>query len=942
MAWAIKKVKTKKSVKKSPAKRQIKKAHLRKGFGRQAVPKKKSSFNVSKKVIKKPVKKVIKKSFAKKRVKKSIQKKEIVKSPAKKIVKMVVTKPDKIKITKKIEEKPKIEEIKVKKVEEDKEKIKEKVQVIRTPNGKNISDQPLVEEMKNSYLDYAMSVIVARALPDVRDGLKPVHRRILYAMWKLGLKSSAKFRKSATVVGEVLGKYHPHGDVAVYDSLVRMAQDFSLRYTLINGQGNFGSMDGDNAAAMRYTEVKLEKLSDELLTNIEKDTVDFIPNYDGSQQEPVVLPSKIPNLLLNGSMGIAVGMATNIPPHNLSEVIDATCCLIDKPKTDTDGLMEFIKGPDFPTGGIVYDIKELRSAYSTGKGSVVVRAKAEITEAKRGFRIIVNEIPYQVNKSALLEKIATLVKDKKIKGINDLRDESSREGVRIVLYLKESAYPKKVLNSLFKHTQLQDKFHFNTVALINGLQPKLLTLKWILSEFIKHRQEVITRRVSFDLNKAKERAHILEGLVMALEKIDLIIKTIKKSKDKEVAKINLIKKFKLSEKQAIAILEMRLQQLANLERLRVEEELKEKKKLIRELIAILKDPKKVLKIIKDELKEIKDKYGDERRTRIIKGRVNEISSEDLIPKEDIVVIMTKNGYIKRMSVENFHTQNRGGKGVIGLTTKEEDIVDQLFSCTTHSDILFFTTKGRVFQLKAYKIPVTVRKAKGQNIVNFLQLAPEETITAILPNEEKMYKYLMFVTKDGLIKKTELEKFSNVRGSGLIALKLKDNDLLEWVKPTSGKDDVVLITALGQSIRTKEKNIRSMGRSAAGVRGIRLKKDDKVVGMGIIENGKPEGKQLLVVMENGFGKRTSLKFYKAQGRGGSGIKTANVTAKTGKIVSAFIASTKEIKQDLIIISTSAQVIRLSIGNVPVIGRATQGVRLMRFKKANNRVASVTKV
>ena len=938
MAWKVKKVKTKKvasakggsasSGKKSTVKKPVKKI----------VPKKKVPVKVTKKsvkkVIKKPAKKVVKKIPAKKVEKKVTPKKSS--SSAK------VTNDKEVKKEKEIvkeEIKPEIE--KGETIHELPVQVEDKITIERTPNGKNVTDQPLVEEIKTSYLDYAMSVIVSRALPDVRDGLKPVHRRILYAMWKLGLRPSHKFRKSATVVGEVLGKYHPHGDSSVYDAMVRMAQEFSLRYMLVNGQGNFGSIDGDGAAAMRYTEAKLQKISEELLSDIEKDTVDFMPNYDGSQKEPVVLPARVPNLLLNGSMGIAVGMATNIPPHNLREVVDATCHLIDYPQADVDALMEFIKGPDFPTGGIAYDVKELKSAYSTGKGGIVVRAKTEITEGKKGFKIIVSEIPYQVNKSTLLEKIANLVKDKKITGVSDLRDESNKDGIRIVIYLKDSAYPKKILNSLYKHTQLQDKFHFNTVALIDGIQPKLLSLKTILSEFIKHRQEVVTRRVTFDLNKAKDRAHILEGLVMALEKIDAIIKTIKQSRDKEVAKINLIKKFKLTDRQAVAILEMKLQQLANLEKLKLEEELKEKKRIIKELTAILKDPKKILKIIKDELSEIKDKYGDERRTRIIKGKVDEISSEDLIPKEDIVVIMTKDGYIKRMSTDNFHTQNRGGKGVIGSATKEEDVIERLFSCTTHSDLLFFTSRGRAFQLKSYEIPVATRQAKGQNIVNFLQLAPEEKVNAILPNDEiSQFKYLMFITNNGLIKKTEIDKFSNVRKSGLISIKLKDGDFLKWVKPTTGKDEVVLVTANGQSIRTKEKNIRSMGRSASGVRGIRLKGEDQIVGMLIVDSSKADKDKLSIVMENGFGKKTVLKAYKVQGRGGSGIKTAKVTTKTGKIVSAFMANEENKDKDIIIISSGAQVIRLGLKNIPTIGRATQGVRLMRFKKTNDKVASVT--
>jgi DNA gyrase subunit A len=701
-------------------------------------------------------------------------------------------------------------------------------------------------------------------------------------------------------------------------------------------------MDGDNAAAMRYTEAKLQKTAEEMLFDIEKETVDFMPNYDGSQKEPMVLPAKLPNLLLNGSMGIAVGMATSIAPHNLGELVDAICHLIDNPETDTDGLMEFIKGPDFPTGGIAYDIKEMKSAYSTGKGGVVVRAKADIVEGKKGFKIIVSEIPYQVNKSALVEKIADLVKNKKIQGITDLRDESNKDGVRIVISLKDDSYPKKVLNNLYKYTQLQEKFHFNMVALTNGIQPKLLSLKSILSEFVKHRQEVVTRRVTFDLNKAKDRAHILEGLVMALEHIDAIIKTIKQSKDKDVAKLNLIKQFKLSERQAIAILEMKLQQLANLERIRLEEELKEKKKIIKELTDILKDPKKVLKIIKDELIEMKVKFGDERRTKIVKSKIDEISTEDLIAKEDVVILMTQDGYIKRMASDTFQIQNRGGKGVIGSTTKEEDIIDKLFSCTTHSDLLFFTSRGRVFQLKAYEIPVASRQAKGQNIVNFLQLAPEEKVNAVFPNDQSAKKFLIFVTKNGLIKKTELAKYSNVRRSGIISIKLKDGDALRWVKPTSGKDDIILVTKFGQSIRMKEKDVRPMGRSAAGVRGIRLKSKDEVVGMDVIENGETNGYKIVIVMKNGFGKKTPLKAYKVQGRGGSGVKTAKITEKTGAIVSTFVEDETNKDKDIIIISEGAQVIRLALNAIPTIGRDTQGVRLMRFKLNDDKVASVTTI
>jgi len=804
--------------------------------------------------------------------------------------------------------------------------------------------QPIVQEMQTSYLDYAMSVIVSRALPDVRDGLKPVHRRILYAMWSVGLKAGAKFRKSATVVGEVLGKYHPHGDTAVYDSMVRMAQVFAMRYPLVNGQGNFGSLDGDGAAAMRYTEAKLTHLAEELLYDLDRDTVDFIPNYDGSQQEPVVLPAKLPNLLLNGSVGIAVGMATNIPPHNLTELIDGIVHLIENPEASVEDLMEFIKGPDFPTGATIYDINEIKAAYATGKGSIVMRANAEIVEAKGGaFNIVVSEIPYQVNKAVLLEKIADLVKDKRLEGIRDLRDESDKDGIRVVVELKKDAYPKKVLNSLYKHTQLQDTFHVNLLALVDGIQPKVLTLKMILEEYIKHRKVVITRRAQFDLARAKDRAHILQGLVMALEDIDRIIATIKKSKDKDDAKINLIRIFKLSERQAVAILEMRLQQLANLERLRVEEELKEKKKLISELTDILASPKKIFKLIKDELLELKQKYGDARKTKVVKSAVGQFTTEDLIPNEATMVMVTNDGYIKRLPPDTFKVQSRGGKGVIGQTTKEEDMVEFLFSTITHADIMFFTTRGRLFQLKAYEIPQTTRTAKGQAIVNFLQLAPEEKVSAILSADDlSSYIYLVMVTKKGLIKKVEIGKFQNVRRSGLIAIKLKEGDELEWVKPSTGKDNIILITAEGQAIRFKEKDIRAMGRGAAGVRGIKLKKkDDEVVGMDILDQGRAElEEQLLVVMSSGYGKRTALKEYKVQGRGGSGIKTATITPKTGKIESAFIVNGKLANEDVIIISDKGQVIRLPLKSVSVIGRATQGVRLMKFKEEEDRVASVT--
>ncbi|PIS05313.1 MAG: DNA gyrase subunit A [Candidatus Buchananbacteria bacterium CG10_big_fil_rev_8_21_14_0_10_42_9] len=802
--------------------------------------------------------------------------------------------------------------------------------------------QPIVDEMQTSYLDYAMSVIIARALPDVRDGLKPVHRRILYAMWDVGLKPSAKFRKSATVVGEVLGKYHPHGDVAVYDSMVRMAQDFAMRYKLVNGQGNFGSMDGDGAAAMRYTEAKLQSIAEELLFDIEKDTVEWRPNYDATREEPSVLPARLPNLLLNGTIGIAVGMATNIPPHNLTELVDGITHLIDNPKVTVEDLMQFVKGPDFPTGGIIYNKKDILQAYATGKGGIVMRAKTEIVEAKNGsYQIVISEVPYQVNKANVIEKIAELVKDKKLDGIKDLRDESSKGEVRVVIDLKKDAYPKKILNRLFKLTQLQDRFHVNMLALVDGIQPRVLTLKMVLEEHIKHRQEVVRRRTEYDLTKAKDRAHILQGLKMALTKIDAIINTIKKSKDKEVAKANLMKKFKLTERQSVAILEMRLQALAGLERLKVEQELKEKLALIKELESILKSPKRILDIIKKELSELKEKYGDERKTKVVGSGAEEFSAEDLIPNEDTIVAMTESGYIKRLTPDTFKTQSRGGKGVMGLATKEEDVVSNLLVTTTHADLLFFTTSGRVFQLKAYEVPQASRTAKGQAIVNFLQLNSDEKVTSILSMEEVQdYKYFMMETVKGSVKKVPIDQFKNIRRSGLIAIKLRKNDSLKWVDPSTGKDDVVLATKKGQSIRIAEKNIRAMGRNAAGVKSIRLKADDEVVGMDVVSDALKKDGQLLVVMSNGFGKRTGISQYKVQGRGGSGVKTASVTAKTGEIVYATVVNAKSDEGDIIIISNKGQVIRLPLKSVNILGRATQGVRLMRFKAAGDKVASVS--
>ncbi len=810
---------------------------------------------------------------------------------------------------------------------------------IETSKQKNIQPRKITEEIQQSYLDYAMSVIVARALPDVRDGLKPVHRRILYSMWNTGLKSGAKFRKSATVVGEVLGKYHPHGDSAVYDSMVRLAQDFSMRYPLVWGQGNFGSMDGDSAAAYRYTEAKLAPIAEEMLIDIEKDTVDFIPNFDGTHKEPVVLPAKLPQLLLNGTMGIAVGMATNIPPHNLNELADAIACLIDNPKADIDDLMKFIKGPDFPTGGIIYNAKDIKEAYSTGRGRIVTRAKADIIEVKSGiFQIIVSEITYATNKSTLIAKIAQLVKDGKIRGIKDLRDESDKDGVRIVIELKKDAYPQKVLNKLYSTTDLQKNFNVNMLALVNGIEPQVLNLKSILEHYIGHRREVVVRRARYNLKKAKERAHILEGLKKALDHIDAVIKTIKESATREAAHVNLVKKFKLSDVQAEAILEMKLQTLAGLERKKVEDELKEKKKLISQLEALLKSQTKILAVVKKELLEIKEKYGNERKTKTMRGAAGEFKEEDLIPNEEAIITLTQNGYVKRMVPSAYHVQKRGGKGVIGAVAKDSDVIKQVNAVLTHDNLMFFTDTGKVYQIKAYEIPQSQRTAKGQAMVNFLQLAPNEKITEMIAfNKDDNYKYLFMATEKGIVKKTNLEDFDNVRRSGLIAIKLSKGDKLNWVKPTTGNDVISIATAFGQAIKFKESDVRAMGRSAAGVRGIRLKKDDCAVGMSAVIE-KQKGNQLLVITENGYGKRSDFNLYKIQKRGGSGIKTAKITAKTGKLAGANIVNADDIEGDLIITSEKGQIIRIPLRSIPVLGRATQGVRVMKPNEGDKISAS----
>jgi DNA gyrase subunit A len=781
--------------------------------------------------------------------------------------------------------------------------------------------------MEDSYLRYSMSVIVERALPDVRDGLKPVHRRILYSMEKNGWRPGSKFVKSARVVGDVIGKYHPHGDTAIYDSMVRLAQEWSMRYMLVNGQGNFGSMDGDPAAAMRYTEAKMERIAEELVSDLNKDTVDFRDNFDGSEQEPSVLPGKLPNLLLNGQLGIAVGMATNIPPHNLGELLDATIHQIDNPEATVDDLLEYVQGPDFPTGGIIYGKESMRAAYATGRGGIVVRGVAEIIEDAKGKQqILISEIPYGLNKASLIEKIADLHKEKKILGLADLRDESSRGKVKIVIDLKRDAFPKKLLNQLFKLTQLQSSFNFNMMALIDGIQPRVLGLQDIIQEHIKHRQVVVRRRTEYELKKAKDRAHILEGLKIALDNIDEVIATIRASQTTEEAQENLMKKFKLSELQAKAILAMQLRALAGLERQRIEDELAELKALIEKLETILADEKKILKIIKDEFKELKEKFADERRTKVVPQELGKMSDEDLIPNEQVVVTMTSAYYIKRSPASEYHKQGRGGKGKRGMTTREEDMIQHLVLANTHDFLLFFTDKGRVFRLKTYEIPSAGLSAKGVAIANLLQLHPEEEITSIITHRNDDKEGFMFMcTKRGVVKKTSVEAYKNVRSSGLIAINLDEGDELKWVRFSSGDNEIVISTEQGQAIRFHESEVRSMGRVSRGVRGIRLRKDDIVVGMGIVQ----EDANIFVISENGYGKRTKVAQFTPHKRGGVGIRSAVVNAKTGKLMG--VASLRDgDDQEIIIISKLGQTIRLGMNDVPEIGRATQGVRIMRLK------------
>jgi DNA gyrase, A subunit len=794
-------------------------------------------------------------------------------------------------------------------------------------HSKVLEHRTVEDVMEDSFLRYSMSVIIDRALPDVRDGMKPVHRRILYTMGEQGLRPGGRFAKSARIAGDVMGKYHPHGDSSIYDSMVRLAQDWVMRYPLVQGQGNFGSMDGDPAAASRYTEARLGRAGNELLTDLDKETVDFRDNYDGSEQEPVVLPAKLPNLLLNGQVGIAVGMATSIPTHNLGELVDATVELIDNPDATVDDLLRYVKGPDFPTGAVVYGGDPMRQAYMTGRGSVTIRAVATIEEAKKGrHQIVVTEMPYAVNKANLIEKIADLVKDKKLTTISDLRDESARGNVRVVIELKKDAYPKKVLNQLYKLTALQTTFHYNMLALIDGIQPRILGLHDILSEFIKHRQQVVRRRTEYELRKAKERAHILEGYKIALDHIDEVIKTIRASKTQDEAEAALIEKFALSEIQAKAILAMQLRRLTGLEREAIENELNELRALISKLEAILADEKEILAIIKTELLEMKEKYGDERRTKIINHELGKFSDEELIPEEDTVVLLTTENYIKRTLLTDYRRQNRGGKGKRGMTTKEEDVIDQIVPANTHDWLLFFTNKGRVFRLKAYEVPAASLAAKGVAAVNLLQLQPEEKITSIigLGKDAKDDGYLFMATIKGTVKKTPLKDYANIRTNGLITINLDSGDELRWIKQTTGDNDVIISTSAGQAVRFNEQECRPMGRAARGVRGVRLRPNDSVVGMDVVNDDE---QTLLVISEKGFGKKTKVANFPSHKRGGVGIKAAVVTTKTGPIIS--VQTIDPSMAEAILVSKNGQTIRLGLDDIKLLGRTTQGVTIMRL-------------
>ncbi|MEK7538236.1 MAG: DNA gyrase subunit A [Patescibacteria group bacterium] len=796
----------------------------------------------------------------------------------------------------------------------------------------NIIPMDIGKEMRTSFIDYAMSVITDRALPDVRDGLKPVHRRILFAMGEMGLTYTSKFRKSATVVGDVMGKYHPHGDSSIYEAMVKMAQDFSFRYPLVVGQGNFGSIDGDAAAAMRYTEAKMSRITGELLHDIDRETVDFKPNYDASKKEPMVLPASLPNLLLNGTLGIAVGMATNFPPHNLGELVDATNHLIDEPDATTEDLLKFVKGPDFPMGGVVFGEKDIRHAYSSGRGGVVCRGEAEIIEDKNTNQIIITSLPFRVNKANLIVKIADLVREKRLEGIRGLRDESTRD-IRVVIDLKNGAFPQAVLNFLYKHTELESTFHYNMVALVNGV-PQTLSLKGVLSNFILHRQVVVRRRTEYDLRKAEEREHILLGLKKALDHIDRVITIIRGSKDTASAHANLIKEFKFSDLQASAILEMKLQKLAGLERKNVELELKEKQDFIKECRDLLASPKKILAIVKKELGEMKAKYGDARRTRVVKHEAGSISLEDMIPDDETMLVYTKGGYIKRTNPGEYRKQNRGGVGVVDLDTKDEDFITLFLSATTHSDLLFFSDRGKAYQVKMYEIPEGKRATRGKSIMNFIAFSAEEKVTSILArakDTKNEKRSLFMVTRQGTVKKVAAESFKDVRKNGIIAITLdKDDELLGALSVEKG-DEVILTTAKGQAVRFKESDVREMGRTAGGVRGMKLRKGDFIVGADVIRKDaeKPE---LLVMSENGYGKRTNIKEYKTQKRGGSGIKTAKITTKIGNLMAARVVTPADL--ELVSISKKSQVIRIDIKDVPSLKRDTQGVRIMKLREGDS--------
>ena len=793
------------------------------------------------------------------------------------------------------------------------------------PEIRGIEKSTVESVMEDSFLKYSMSVIIDRALPDVRDGLKPVNRRILYAMNKNGWRAPHATVKSAKIVGEVMGNYHPHGDSSIYDAMVNLAQPWKMRYTLVEGQGNFGSMDGDEPAASRYTEARMDKVGGELLADIDKETVDFRDNFDGTEKEPVVLPSAVPNILLNGQMGIAVGMATNIPPHNLGEVVEATVAQIDNPEITLDELLTHIKGPDFPTGAEVYGGAPMRQAYETGRGSVTIRAVATIEERKNGrYSIIITEVPYGMSKEGFVDKVRELVLAKKITHIADARDESARGKVRVVVELKKDAYPKKILNQLYKLTGLQTSFHYNVLALVNGIQPKVMGLKEILAEFIKHRQGVIRRRTEFELRKAKERAHILEGLKIALDHIDEVIKTIRESYDD--ADKRLMERFGLSEIQAAAILAMQLRRLQGLERDKIEDELKQLHELIKKLEAILASEQEILNVVKTELLAMKDKYGDERRSKIINHELGKFSDEELIPEEESVILLTSENYIKRTLVSDYRRQNRGGKGKRGMTTKEEDVIDQVVQASTHDYLLFFTNMGRIFRLKAYEVPAASLSAKGVAAVNLLQLQPEEKITAIIKHEKNANDdgYLFMATQKGTVKKTPVKDYANVRTNGLIAIKLDEGDELRWIKRTSGDNDVIISTSAGQAIRFNEKDTRPMGRSARGVRGVRLRPNDSVVGMDIVTG---DDQTLLVVSEKGFGKRTKVSNFPSHKRGGVGIKAAVVTAKTGPIIS--VQTIDPEVTEALLVSQNGQTIRLSLSDIKLLGRTTQGVTIMRL-------------